>query len=85
MEENNPKDTKTEVGLIHRFVCPHCSENSEFSRVNFAYSKNEGKSFEVRQCNNIACKKFVVFVYKTEGRGTQVVMHELIFHYPNKS
>lgn len=76
---------KTEVGLIHRFACPHCGVESEFGRVNFAYSKKEQKSFEIRQCRNITCQKFVVFVYKTEGRESEITTHELIFNYPNKS
>ena len=75
---------KTEVGLIHRFACPHCGLNSEFSRVNFTFSKKERKSFEVRQCRNPICQKFVVFIYKTEGRETEAVTHELVFYYPKK-
>lgn len=75
---------KTEIGLIHRFLCSHCGVDSEFGRVNFAFSKKEGKSFEIRQCRNSNCQKFVIFVYKTEGRETEVITHELIFHYPSK-
>lgn len=53
---------KTEVGLIHIFLCPHCGVNSEFGRVNFAFSKKEGKSFELRQCRNSDCRKFLIQV-----------------------
>lgn len=73
------------IGKIHSFTCSHCSVLSQFNPHNGVYSQVEQKYYEMSQCQNQDCKKFMVFVYTVNGWGSNSITYNKIFHYPNTS
>ncbi len=69
-------------GRVTHFTCSYCGVLSQFNPNAQHYSQIDSRFYEISQCQNQSCKKFMVFVYDTQGMGSQSATYTKIFHYP---
>lgn len=73
------------TGGITNFVCSHCGVLSQFNVLTHSYSPRENRFYEIQQCQNKSCGKYMIFIYDVKGWGTSNVTYVKFFHYPTIS